>query len=236
MSNLVLEREFIHLGETLRAHAEASPVYYLANPGNWGDALIRAGTITFLSRLGISYQELRVSTSDWIVSTPPIGGGLLIYGGGGAWCSLWNHSPAILRQTGSRFRHTIVLPSSYETSYELPNTTFFARDRFESVSAMDRAIFCHDMAFCLDVEPGGGSGTGYFFRTDDESGGLVSAPEQNRDLSAGGDHTSDVEPFLAAVDEFRTVHTDRLHVAIAGCLLEKTVHLYAGSYFKNRAV
>jgi exopolysaccharide biosynthesis predicted pyruvyltransferase EpsI len=30
--------------------------------------------------------------------------------------------------------------------------------------------------------------------------------------------------------------TDRLHVAIASSLMGKEVHLYAGSYFKNKEV
>lgn len=32
------------------------------------------------------------------------------------------------------------------------------------------------------------------------------------------------------------MRTDRLHVAIAGALLGKSVELHANSYFKNRAV
>lgn len=42
--------------------------------------------------------------------------------------------------------------------------------------------------------------------------------------------------FLEAVKRFSSVHTDRLHVAIAGALLGKDVRLYGNSYYKNRAV
>ena len=42
--------------------------------------------------------------------------------------------------------------------------------------------------------------------------------------------------FLLGIDTFEEVRTDRLHVAIAGALLHKSVSLYANAYFENRAV
>ena len=42
--------------------------------------------------------------------------------------------------------------------------------------------------------------------------------------------------FLEAIKRFSSVHTDRLHVAIAAALLGKEVRLYSNSYYKNRAV
>jgi exopolysaccharide biosynthesis predicted pyruvyltransferase EpsI len=42
--------------------------------------------------------------------------------------------------------------------------------------------------------------------------------------------------LLRVIMRFSAVRTDRLHVAIAGALLGKRVELYAGSYYKNRAV
>jgi len=44
------------------------------------------------------------------------------------------------------------------------------------------------------------------------------------------------EYFLRAVDQFETICTDRLHVAVAGVLLGKHVEIYPNSYFKNRAM
>ena len=42
--------------------------------------------------------------------------------------------------------------------------------------------------------------------------------------------------LLRAIDQFASVRTDRLHVAIAAAMLGKTVELYDNSYYKNRAV
>jgi SAM-dependent methyltransferase len=44
------------------------------------------------------------------------------------------------------------------------------------------------------------------------------------------------EYLLRAVDQFETIRTDRLHVAVAGVLLGKKVEIYPNSYFKNRAM
>jgi hypothetical protein len=61
-------------------------------------------------------------------------------------------------------------------------------------------------------------------------------PAGNSDPSGAGRQTSDIFPFIREVGRYAVVHTDRLHVAIAACLLGREVHLYPGSYFKNRAV
>ncbi len=134
----------------------------------------------------------------------------------------------------------IVLPSTYEFPVRLPRTIFFCRDRFESGRNMPGATFCHDMAFYLgprQVGNGGGAGEGYFFRTDREaSPHRGPLPDGNRDISRSGHERSDVAPLLEEIDRFEVIRTDQLHVAIAGCLLGKMVHLYPNSYFKNRAV
>jgi hypothetical protein len=178
---------------------------------------------------------LTKNKKDWII--PLLRGGTVIYGGGGAWCKLWDHSRHvnILKR---RFK-VIVLPSTYELSYSIPNTIFFCRDRFESKQNMPNAIFCHDMAFYIGKEflqNGKGSGKGFFFRYDQESSNRIKIPSCNNDISLKGNHLKEVSPFFDEINRFAVIYTDRLHVSIAACLLRKEVHLYPGSYFKNKAV
>ena len=208
-------------------------MYFVPNRGNWGDALIRHSTLQFFRDIHLNVQELK--PTSWRLRFP--GGGTAIYGGGGGWCRLWDHSARMVAALASRV-NVIVLPSTYEIRYDIPRTTFFCRDRFESSRNMPGASFCHDMAFYAGKEDGPckGSGTGYFFRRDRESTGKISIPAGNRDLSAQGDHVSDIAPFRDEINKFACIHTDRLHVAITACLLGKEVHFYPGAYFKNRAV
>ncbi len=226
--------EFFRLGELMREECREAPIYYCANPGNWGDALIRQGTLKFFRDFEIEYTELTNRKRVWII--PAIKGGTVIFGGGGGWCPHYNHSIKIVNKLRYRFR-VIVLPSTYAQYYPIPNTLFFCRDLFESKVNMPDAIFCHDMAFYIGAMKSlPGSGTGYFFRVDKESSGRIRIPENNVDLSLKGWHYSDVEPFFEEIARHEVIYTDRLHVGIAACLLGRELHLFPGSYFKSRAI
>ena len=226
---------FDALGEYLRAAGADGPLYYLSNPGNWGDALIRQGTLAFLRAQRIPFEELP-QDGNFTWELPSLRRGSLIFGGGGAWCKNWNRSS---RLSGRRslFRDLIVLPSTYEVTPEVNDAVFFARDRQESLGIVPTARFCHDMAFFLGPqERPSGTGVGYFFRTDGERLGSTPLPEGNLDLSMLGNHMSPVDGFFDAVGRYAEIHTDRLHVAVAACLLGRALRLYPGRYFKNRAV
>ena len=163
--------------------------------------------------------------------------GTLLYGGGGAWCNCWPHGPRMIQTIRNRFNRVIVLPSTYESTYDIPNTTFFCRDRFESQQNMPQALFCHDMAFFLDpIEAQKGQGVGYFYRTDSESARKIQLPPGNVDISDQGVTYSDLFPLFETLSCYEVIYTDRLHVAIASGLLGKEVHLFSSSYFKIRAI
>lgn len=233
-----MKETFALLEEKLKSECGRGPVYYFANRGNWGDGLIRYGTLKFFQDINLHYKEIKSATKkDWLL--PFLTGGTAIYGGGGGWCKAWNLSERPVRKLSRRFR-VIVLPSSYELSYSIPGAVFFCRDLFESKQHVTDAIFCHDMAFYIgkqSLRTVRGNGKGYLFREDKES--LLDEtriPRGNNDLSMKGNQFSDISPFLEEINRFAEVYTDRLHVAIAACLLEKEVHLYPNVYFKNKAV
>lgn len=227
-----MKERFDFLEKFIKAECTIEPVYYVANSGNWGDALIRHGTLKFFKKRNIQVQEI---TDEKMVDALS-DGGTLLYGGGGAWCKLWDHS-LLIRQWQEKFK-VIVLPSTYQFNYAIPNTLFFRRDNEESRECMPDSHFCHDMAFYIqdDFFTGQQGGVGYFFRTDAESSKRIAIPPDNLDLSRQGKHLTDVAPFFSEVDKYSVIHTDRLHVGIAACLLKKELHLYLGSYFKNKAV
>lgn len=155
----------------------------------------------------------------------------------GSWCQYWNDGENIVNKLYKRFK-VIVLPSSYQKKVQFKkNVTFFSRDKFDSQQNIPESIFCNDMAFYLGkIEAPKGKGIGYFFRTDVETSNKIKLPENNRDLSLEGTDNSDIYPFLAAISEYETIYTDRLHIAIAAALMGREVHLYPGSYFKIKAI
>ncbi|MEO8031199.1 MAG: hypothetical protein ABJC74_14015 [Gemmatimonadota bacterium] len=231
-----MKAEFAHLEATLKAVGQRGPVLYLADYGNWGDGLIRAGTRRFLADIGIEYTETQhVSRGErWL---PWRRKGTLLYGGSGAWCNFWSHGQQTIQKVGHLFEHVVVLPSTFEMKLDLPKIDLFCRDRFESQANAPAAVFCHDMAFCLGPQDyPAGTGTGWFLRTDKESANRLPIPASNVDLSLLGDHLSPAGPFFEAIAKYDVIHTDRLHVAIGACLVGRELHLYPGGYFKNRAL
>jgi hypothetical protein len=229
-----IDAEYSVLETFLKRECAHGPVYYFRNSGNWGDALIRQGTLKFFRDIGLEYREMSRRKLEWLL--PCLVGGTVIYGGGGAWCRFWDNGKRNVQKLRRRFR-VIVLPSTYDHSVQMRNVSYFCRDRYESQQNVAEAIFCHDMAFYIGrVLSPRGAGTGFFFRKDRESAIKGQLPIGNRDITAEGTHLSETEPLFEALSQYETIHTDRLHVAIASCLLDREVHLYAGGYFKNRAV
>jgi len=242
-----MKKKFIDLGVVIKKKCRGRIVYYFPNPGNWGDGLIRHGTLKFFKEINLVFNEVSsLEELDYLENKKNQKKyfrffkrkSVVIYGGGGAWCELWNHSASYLSNLQDDY-NIIVLPSSYETNYHMRNTIFYTRDKFNSHINMPHATFCHDMAFYIGNDFSNsqrGVGAGYFFRTDDESSGQINIPSENFDLSLEHEHLADISPFFEAINQFSVIYTDRLHVSIAAALLKKEVHLYPGSYFKNEAV
>lgn len=231
-----MQEDFARLRRVLEETCRRGPVYYLPNAGNWGDGLIRAGTLRFLRDARIAFHEIAGvgRLRRWL---PFLRSGTLIYGGGGAWCRSFATALDLVAHIHHLFERVVVLPSSYELVEPIPNVTFFCRDKYESRTNAPYAQFCHDMAFYLGPTTAPrGAGIGFFFRTDRERARAAPLPPDNDDLSTRGNHLSDSAPFFDAIARYAIVHTDRLHVAIAACLLGRELHLYPGSYFKNKAV
>lgn len=85
----------------------------------------------------------------------------------------------------------------------------------------------------------------YCFRTDREATAVNYERKYNVDVSsyfkfgyyAGKDLTCLLTRYvLYIVNKFEKVYTNRLHMCIAGYLLDKEVYFYPNSYYKNKAV
>jgi len=229
-----MKSAFNKLGDRIKEISKDKPVYFYAFHGNWGDALIRAGTLKFFNEKNIKIKELTANKKDWVL--PLITGGTVIYQGSGAFCKYYSGAYSNVKKLESRF-NVIILPATFDKTLDFKDKTLpFRRDNFESKQYMQNTEFCHDMAFYLGkVAMGQGQGSGYFFRQDAERLNKT-LPENNRDISAEGTHFSDIAPFFKVISEYEIIYTDRLHVGIAACLLGKELHLYPNAYFKNRAI
>lgn len=244
---LEMKLEFSKLADTICKLSNGHQIYYLPNPGNLGDAIIKMGTEQFFRDFGINaliitYNgQVTLNTHGCALSAEDLRNGILLYGGGGGWCSLWKGGQEIVSQLAPKFHHTMILPSTYEITPNIPNTTFFSRDKYQSTLNVPVTSFCHDLGFYYRpdiVTSGPRARTGFCFRKDIESGFEKKwrIPLSNHDISWTGNYLSNPKPMFEYLANFKVIHTDRLHVAIACCLIDVKVFLYSGSYFKNRAI
>lgn len=238
--------EFDALGAHLKELTQGRDVHFLLSAGNWGDSLIREASEQFLKKHGIAYKKHVSATSfsrnifekrrNWRNWFKNYKESILIYNGGGAFCKYYDRSP-LVKSLSKRFYKVIILPSTFEQPVNFPdNVVVYVRDKFESSQNVKEAKFCHDMAFSLDLK--GSEPTleeGFLFRKDIESTSST-FPDEHCDLSAQGCHTTPINGFVEGIANFKTIHTDRLHIAITGSLLGRSVNLYANSYFKIRAI
>ncbi len=250
-----IREAFSSLARKIHEISSGADVYYCLNPGNLGDALIREGSERFFSDFGIVKKNIRVEGESILLlsdeykeleSIPKslLRDSILIYAGGGGWCNVWARGRRTVEKISTLFRHTIVLPSTYEKPVNLEHVTLYARDRYESMQNATSALFCHDMAFYLlfsmpySIELAKRKNVSFCFRKDEESGinEHWHIPLSNVDISWKGNYLDSPLVMLEHVANYKQIHTDRLHVAVSCCLTGTKFYLYPNSYFKNRAI
>lgn len=243
-TNLLAEFEL--LAATIRERAKGRTVIFLANPGNWGDGLIRYGAKRFLQDQGIRHLELslgnrrgRALLLPYLLQARKY---LFIYSGGSAWGYHHRHGYDLVALLSRFTDNIIVLPSSYFYDPRRVRGVLFRRDEFESKAFCPQSTFCHDMAIYLiarglrydfgppEVEQGN------LFRRDRESSRRFEGIADSVDLSERGDHMSNGDDFLREIARYGHVTTDRLHVGIGAAILGRSVDLYSGDDFKIGAI
>jgi exopolysaccharide biosynthesis predicted pyruvyltransferase EpsI len=244
----ILRARFVSLSETIRENAAGLPIVYVPNPGNYGDALIRYATRLFFDDFAISYTELDIGFTQrkkllrYLLSPRRR---FFIYGGGGSWCDAYRFGESNCAFISRFTSRLLVLPTTFAKSTTPVRGTLFRRDELQSASSRPESQFCHDMAFYLYCAKNSEDYSlvpikqshGSLMRTDLESAREIhTLPAENVDLSVGGDHMSDGAAFVRQVASYGEIYTDRLHVAIAGTLAGRRVHMMAGNYFKNTAI
>ena len=217
-------------------------VALLPNNGNCGDGLILMG----LRRL---CAEFRVSTTELRHPFPARGTTLLALACGNL-CRPYHSAIERIQYYAGGFRQLVILPCSVDPACDevaefmrsLPEQTlFFCRERqsYRLVEPLladrSRLHLDHDLAFAADYAPWQRPGRGNLsaFRSDGES--AAAPPPGNVDVSMWGGEWKG-ECLLDVVSAVASVHTDHVHVAIAGAMLGKETHLYATSYHKVAAM
>jgi len=226
-------------------------IIYVPNPGNAGDSLIAFGTLNVFDEVGLNYKigDYKATYTDK----------LLFYAGGGNLVGLYPQCRSFFKNNMSNntivlLPHTIKDEDALIKSFN-DNIIIICRERvsYAYVSSIiknkNNVLLSKDMAFYIkgidSYKLIKGTGTCNCFRTDTEKTN-ISIPSDNIDLSNKlnmANSTSDKATLKKVslsifeyLSKYHTINTNRLHMAIAGSLLNKRVHFYPNSYYKNKVV
>ncbi len=151
MLNIVSEK----VVEILNELPKKEKIYYRANIGNAGDALIATGTFHLLSHLEIDYEILDIDTFD------PVGK-VILYAGGGNLNHIYSDAREFIQATHFKAKKFIILPHTITNNEDLlsemgNNCIIFAREQVSYDHIRQHAAKCetyidHDMALNMDVE------------------------------------------------------------------------------------
>lgn len=240
-----------HFLSSLRS---APNVVYVTNPGNGGDNLIGCAALQLLRKLNVSFE---FGAFNRIYQDK-----VLLYAGGGNFVPMYPHFKHFLgNNVSGRGNRIVLLPHTVygcdKILSELPNNVaIICREPVsygyvsKHMTHKGNALLAHDMAFHLDLmELGielrkGTKDTLHAFRTDVETNPNLMVPNDNIDVSNlfnRGTHTPELldtvtKDFLDFLNDYNTVKTNRLHVAIGAAILGKRVCFYNNSYFKCKAI
>ncbi|MBT0719874.1 polysaccharide pyruvyl transferase family protein [Rosenbergiella collisarenosi] len=228
---------------------------YKANPGNAGDGVIASATYDFFEKFNLDF-EMYSASAKYNPNEH-----VLVFGGGGNLIEgLYREGRDFLEDNLSSFAKVLIFPSTikgYSDFFREHEDKFvvFCREQttYEYILSLgydgNSCYLTDDMAFYLDLKKytSGASVTKEScncFRTDGESS-FETGHENNHDISLtwNGDYwdnkdlaRNSTRCMINFLESYSTINTDRLHVSILGCLLDKKVNFYPNSYYKNQAV
>jgi exopolysaccharide biosynthesis predicted pyruvyltransferase EpsI len=225
-------------------------IIYIPNPGNAGDALIAHGTFKLFDRIGMDYE---IGDIDKKYENS-----ILFYAGGGNLVGLYGQCKKFIENNMNN-NEIVLLPHTIKDVDKLirslgENITIICREvvsynYVKRLSKYKNNIFLSkDMAFYIVPPKYNSIGKGILncYREDIEKT-LIIIPSDNIDLSdtlnVSDNNITYKEKMkkismsiFEYISEYETVNTNRLHMSIAGSLLNKNVNMYSNSYYKLKSV
>lgn len=229
-------------------------IIYIPNPGNAGDSLIVLGTFTLFNKLNLNYE---IGNINKIYNNE-----ILFYAGGGNLVGIYKNCKNFILKNQDK-NEIVVLPHTINKEDEFiqnlnKNTILICRELYsyeyvkKHIKHKNNIFIFKDMAYYIDPQylkkfQKKGEGCCNCFRLDSEKT-EIKIPNDNNDISQSlregiSNNTSNINIINSTCDKvflylsnYEEINTNRLHVAIAGILLNKKVNLYPNSYWKNKAI
>lgn len=231
-------------------------IIYIENSGNAGDSLIAHGTWLLFDKLKLNYT-MGTYSSKYKNKT-------LFFAGGGSLVGLYEKCRIFLENNINNNNKIVLLPHTIANEDALikkldKNVIIFCREKasydyvYKLMEMKNNLYLSKDMAFYIDkldkldkYANVVGVGELNCYRTDKEKTDIILPPD-NIDLSVTlkkkpaliNDRKKNdkvVASIFEYISKYEIINTNRLHMAIAACLLNKKVRFYSNSYYKNKAM
>lgn len=206
--------------------------------GNAGDALIHFGTLELFKAFNISVHVLN-EKEPFLFTLPAQDLSAIFFFGGG---SMGYRGPSmLLRQKARNFFQNspvprILLPQSWRGPED--DSLFSKMYARENLTPPGHAHLAPDLALAytvnFDIPPPARPGVGIWLRRDGESNTAQVSTELPDPIT--GLHRYSAVEYIQRAAIFPALITDRLHMAIAGLLAQRSVVLLPNNYPKNRGV
>jgi exopolysaccharide biosynthesis predicted pyruvyltransferase EpsI len=239
--------------ESFLSEYKNKKIILVCNSGNAGDALIAKGTFDLFEKIGIEYEF-----GSW---TTKYNNSELFYSGGGNLSGMYPHCRKFIKNN-FRNNNIVVLPHTVRGVWKIlrkftKRVKIICREEvsynhvYNTIKNKNNAMISDDMAFHCNIPTKYkniiGEGHVNCFRKagECESPKNINLPNDNIDLSltcGGGDMDSHsfvneiFENVMQELSKYKTISTNRLHMAIGGALLGKQVNFYSNNYYKCKAV
>ena len=242
----------INLVEFIESYKQKD-IFFCTNPGNAGDALIAYSTYSIFEQLNIQPKIINYLQC--------VNNKIIFYSGGGNLVEgKYTHAANFIKNNYQQNKEIVILPHTVFGYEELilsaNNLKIICRDKksynyLHSIGfSLERLYLCSDLAFLInvnefDIYHKKGIGIANCMRTDGESSQIIELKKNNIDISLSwnGDLWNSkefskvvVHSLACYLSNFKTIKTDRLHIAILAAFLGKDVILYSNNYYKNKEV
>jgi len=213
------------------------PIDFLSSmPGNYGDHLIWSGCINLFNLINLNFNQL---SYEELLASRQNKNRILVIPGSGAMTLRWHEwLPKLIIRMSKIYKKVIIMPSEYEVHVDvvfkaltLSNVYPMARDAisYNQIKKISKAIIAPDPALWAlkflshkkivsDAKK-----TLIAFRNDVGSELIKNKfiiSKSNNDISLS---VNSLENFIATINKYNQIVTDRLHVLVASIMLGKKV-------------
>lgn len=252
---MIKDNEITDIYTFFNDYKNIKKIIYIPNPGNIGDHFIAYVTMQIFNDIGLNYIIGDIN-HKYLNET-------IFYGGGGNLIGIYNDCKNFILNNLNNNK-IVILPHTVKDECTLIKHIFndnikiicrektsynYVRKLIKNKSNLylskDLSLYIKDDFILKYNTKTKEENICNAFRLDKEKTN-IRIPQDNLDLSTKLSkyknkkdfkyYENETERLFSYLSGYDIINTNRLHIAIASCLLNKVVNLYENNYYKNKAI